>query len=83
MKPLKISRMRLRIIIKAVAGQGYACVESGKKVKEADFEWSPGMDELGNIEISDLDPTKKYEIYTKNYTSDPIKADQIVGLSNT
>ena len=57
--------MRLRIIIKAVAGQGYACVESGKKVKEADFEWSPGMDELGNIEISDLDPTKKYEIYTK------------------
>ena len=59
------------------------CVESGKKVKEADFEWSPGMDELGNIEISDLDPTKKYEIYTKNYTSDPIKADQIVDLSNT
>ena len=41
------------------------------------------MDELGNIEISDLDPTKKYEIYTKNYTSDPIKSDQIVDLSNT
>lgn len=59
--------MRLRIIIKAVAGQGYACVESGKKVKEADFEWSPGMDELGNIEISDLDPTKKYEILYKFY----------------
>lgn len=81
--PEIVGATKTSIIIKAVAGQVYACVESGKKVGEADFEWTDeDIDELGNIEISDLDSTKKYEIYTKNQTSDPIKADQIVDLSN-
>lgn len=82
-KPEIVGATKTSIIIKAVAGQAYACVESGKKVEEADFEWTDeDIDELGNIEISGLDSTKKYEVYTKNQTSDPIKADQIVGLSN-
>ena len=81
--PEIVGATKTSIIIKAVAGQVYACVESGKKVGEADFEWTDeDIDELGNIEISGLDSTKKYEIYTKNQTSDPIKADQIVDLSN-
>lgn len=81
--PEIVGATKTSIIIKAVAGQVYACVESGKKVEEADFEWTDeDIDKLGNIEISDLDPTKKYEIYTKNQTSDSIKADQIVDLSN-
>lgn len=81
--PEIVGATKTSIIIKAVAGQVYACVESGKKVGEADFEWTDeDIDELGNIEISGLYSTKKYEIYTKNQTSDPIKADQIVDLSN-
>ena len=81
--PEIVGATKTSIIIKAVAGQVYACVESGKKVEEADFEWTDeDIDELGNIEISDLDSTKKYEVYTKNQISDPIKADQIVDLSN-
>ncbi|MCI7106216.1 MAG: hypothetical protein MR943_10085 [Lachnobacterium sp.] len=81
--PEIVGATKTSIIIKAVAGQVYACVESGKKVGEADFEWTDeDIDELGNIEISGLDSTKKYEIYTRNQTSDPIKADQIVDLSN-
>ena len=81
--PEIVGATKTSIIIKAVAGQVYACVESGKKVGEADFKWTDeDIDELGNIEISGLDSTKKYEIYTKNQTSDPIKADQIVDLSN-
>lgn len=83
-KPEIVGATKTSIIIKAVTGQAYACVESGKKVGEDDFEWplDDDIDELGNIEISGLDSTKKYEIYTKNQTSDPIKADQIVDLSN-
>ena len=82
-KPEIVGATKTSIIIKAVTGQAYACVESGKKVGEDDFEWplDDDIDELGNIEISGLDSTKKYEIYTKNQTSDPIKADQIVDLS--
>lgn len=81
--PEIVGATKTSIIIKAVAGQVYACVESGKKVEEADFEWTDeDIDELGNIEISGLYSTKKYEVYTKNQISDPIKADQIVDLSN-
>ncbi len=82
-KPEIVDATKTSIIIKAAAGQVYACVETGEKVEEADFKWplDDDIDELGNIEISGLDSTKKYEIYTKNQTSDPIKADQIVDLS--
>ena len=82
-KPKIVDATKTSIIIKAAAGQVYACVETGEKVEEADFKWTnEDIDELGNIEISGLESTKKYEIYTKNQTSDPIKADQIVDLSN-
>lgn len=82
-KPEIVDATKTSIIIKAAAGQVYACVETGEKVEEADFKWTnEDIDELGNIEISGLESTKKYEIYTKNQTSDPIKADQIVDLSN-
>lgn len=81
--PEIVDATKTSIIIKAVVGQWYACVESGKKVEEADFKWTDkDIDEFGNIEISGLESAKSYEIYTKKQTSDPIKADQIVDLSN-
>ncbi len=65
-KPVIVKQLKNSIIVKAEAGQEYTCVESGKQPTDDDYWYDiSDADELGNIEMDELDTDKEYVVYTR------------------
>lgn len=65
-KPVIVKPLKNSIIVKAEAGQEYTCVESGKQPTDDDYWYDiSDSDNLGNIEMGELDTDKEYVVYTR------------------
>ena len=65
-KPDIVKQLKNSIIVKAEAGQEYTCVESGKWPTDDDYWYDiSDADDLGNIEMGELDTDKEYVVYTR------------------
>ena len=83
-KPVIVKQLKNSIIVKAEAGQEYTCVESGKQPTDDD-DWYDisDSDNLGNIEMDELDTDKEYVVYTRIPGTDEfVKSDSTIPLKS-
>lgn len=83
-KPVIVKQLKNSIIVKAEAGQEYTCVESGNKPTDDD-DWYDisDSDNLGNIEMDELDTDKEYVVYTRIPGTDEfVKSDSTIPLKS-
>ena len=83
-KPVIVKQLKNSIIVKAEAGQEYTCVESGKQPTDDDYWYDiSDADELGNIEMDELDTDKEYVVYTRiSGTDEFVKSDSTILLKS-
>lgn len=83
-KPDIVKQLKNSIIVKAEAGQEYACVESSNKPTDDDYWYDiSDADELGNIEMDELDTDKEYVVYTRiSGTDEFVTSDSTILLKS-
>lgn len=83
-KPDIVKQLKNSIIVKAEAGQEYTCVESGNKPTDDDYWYDiSDSDNLGNIEMDELDTDKEYVVYTRISGIDGFeKSDSTISLKS-
>lgn len=83
-KPDIVKQLKNSIIVKAEAGQEYTCVESGKQPTDDDYWYDiSDADDLGNIEMDELDTDKEYVVYTRIPGIDGFeKSDSTISLKS-
>lgn len=83
-KPDIVKQLKNSIIVKAEAGQEYTCVESGKQPTDDDYWYDiSDADDLGNIEMDELDTNKEYVVYTRIPGIDGFeKSDSTISLKS-
>lgn len=83
-KPDIVKHLKNSIIVKAEAGQEYTCVESGKQPTDDDYWYDiSDADDLGNIEMDELDTNKEYVVYTRIPGIDGFeKSDSTISLKS-
>ena len=83
-KPDIVKQLKNSIIVKAEAGQEYTCVESGKLPTDDDYWYDiSDADDLGNIEMDELDTDKEYVVYTRIPGIDGFeKSDSTISLKS-
>ena len=83
-KPVIVKQLKNSIIVKAEAGQEYTCVESGKQPTDDDYWYDiSDSDNLGNIEMDELDTDKEYVVYTRIPGTDEfVKSDSTIPLKS-
>lgn len=83
-KPDIVKHLKNSIIVKAEAGQEYTCVESGNKPTDDDYWYDiSDSDNLGNIEMDELDTDKEYVVYTRIPGIDEfVKSDSTIPLKS-
>lgn len=79
-----VKQLKNSIIVKAEAGQEYTCVESGKQPTDDDYWYDiSDADDLGNIEMDELDTDKEYVVYTRIPGIDGFeKSDSTISLKS-
>lgn len=82
--PVIVKQLKNSIIVKAEAGQEYTCVEGGKQPTDDDYWYDiSDADDLGNIEMDELDTNKEYVVYTRIPGIDGFeKSDSTISLKS-